>query len=256
MRKDLEGFSEIVFGIGFLVVYFADEIFHYCYSEAIQHNDTHGDEYQPILPSQNHSQSSYGTRGSHQHEESQRTTHEEHHNRHDVEDENISEPCQQTTIGIIGMLVALSFQSLLEGLVIGIQDTTPKVMILFTAVISHKLAVAFCLGVLTASRGSTYTRHLLAIIVFSFGSVLGILMGMGLVVMYNATNTDSKFLPILQGIGGGTILYVTLCEVLPHEKALLRNRSSKNSAGLSQLAAFTVGFVVMTLINLFITKYL
>jgi solute carrier family 39 (zinc transporter), member 1/2/3 len=88
------------------------------------------------------------------------------------------------------MLTALSIHSLLEGLAIGIQDTTPKVMILFTAVISHKLVVAFCLGVeLTASQGSKFKHHLMAISVFAFGSVLGILLGMGLVDTSNAENS-------------------------------------------------------------------
>lgn len=252
------GKAEIVFCIGFLIVYLADELLHFCCGEAIQHSHGSHDhnESQPILQAHQHSHSTYGTGGD------ANASCEAHQNRHNAEDEssnarichtNHLEPCRQTLAGIIGMLTALSIHSLLEGLAIGIQDTTAKVMILFTAVISHKLVVAFCLGVeLTASRGSKFKHHFLAIFVFSAGSVLGILIGMGLVDLN--TFTDSKFLPVLQGIAGGTLLYVTLCEVLPREKARWHQNQVNKAAGLSQFVAFTVGFAVMTLLTMFIKE--
>lgn len=278
MREDLGGgLAEIVFCIGFLVVYLADELLHFCCGEAIQHHHSHGSltaETQPILSAQRHSHgSSYGTNNEHRHEsenenvdvnveKADSSSCEEHQNRHDVEDESINarichtnhiEPCRQTLVGIIGMLTALCIHALLEGLAIGIQDTTARVMILFTAVISHKLVVAFCLGAeLTATPGSKFKFHFLAIAVFSFGSVLGILIGMGLVDLNSVT--QSKFLPILQGIAGGTLLYVTLCEVLPREKARWHQNSANKCAGMSQFLAFSCGFAVMTLMNLYITE--
>lgn len=272
VREDLEeqGYAEIVFCLGFLIVYLADEILHFCCGEAIQHHHSHEDnETQPILSAHSHSHAhSYGTNDTipnRKHERVEKevsTSCEEHQNRHDAENEsfnarlchtNHQEPCTQTLAGIIGMLTALCIHALLEGLAIGIQDTTAKVMILFTAVISHKLVVAFCLGVeLTASPGSTFKHHLLAISVFSLGSVLGILIGMGLVDLNSVLN--SKFLPILQGIAGGTLLYVTLCEVLPREKARWHQNQFNKSAGLLQFVAFTTGFIVMTLMNLYIKE--
>lgn len=256
--------AEIVFCAGFLIVYLADELLHFCCGEAIQHQHGLNDsEYQPILqPHQPHSHSSYGTNAAPKEEDRAETSCEEHQHRHDAEDESINarichtnhqEPCRQTLAGIIGMLTALSIHALLEGLAIGIQDTTAKVMILFTAVISHKLVVSFCLGVeLTASQGSKFKNHFLAIFVFSAGSVLGILIGMGLVDLNDVT--DSKFLPVLQGIAGGTLLYVTLCEVLPREKARWHQSQSNKAAGLAQLLAFTAGFTVMTLMTLYIKE--
>lgn len=150
------------------------------------------------------------------------------------------------------MLFALSIHSLLEGLAIGIQNSTSGVMILFTAVISHKLVVAFCLGVeLSASHGSKFKHHFLTIFVFSAGSVVGILIGMGIVDMSSVK--ESKTLPILQGIAAGTLLYVTLCEVLPREKARWHQNRSKKTAGIVQFFAFSVGFAVMTLMNTYIS---
>ena len=264
VREDLPGvgYAEIVFCIGFLIVYLADELLHYCCGEAIRHSHSTVSEEQPI---NNHSHShhhhhqhnSYGTIDIEK--ESQPSTSCDHQHRHDAEDDNVNaaichtshdEPCRQSLAGVIGMLTALSTHALLEGLAIGIQESTAKVMILFTAVISHKLVVGFCLGVeLSADRNSKFRNHFLAISVFSLGSVLGIALGMGLVDMQTS---DSLLLPILQGIAGGTLLYVTLCEVLPREKARWHQSQVNKLAGLAQLFAFTVGFAVMTILNMLI----
>jgi len=268
VREDMaSNFAEIVFCIGFLIVYLSDELLHFFCGEAIQHQHSHGSveyETRPIVSSSHQNgHTSYGTSENHSaHKDDTDKSCEEHQQRHDTEDETINarichtshqEPCRQTLSGIIGMLTALSIHALLEGLAIGVQDTTPKVMILFTAVISHKLIVAFCLGVeLTASRGYKFKFHFAAIFVFSAGSVLGIFIGMGLVDLNSVT--QSKFLPVLQGIAGGTLLNVCLCEILPREKARWHQSQTKQAAGLLQFLSFTTGFAVMTLMNVFITE--
>ena len=61
---------------------------------------------------------------------------EEHLHNHEVEDEasnarichvNHVEPCRQSFAGHIGLLTALCVHSLMEGLAIGVQDSTAKV---------------------------------------------------------------------------------------------------------------------------------
>lgn len=262
-------------------MYLADELLHFCCGEAIQHS-THSnadEERQLIIPSssqqqQQQTQQQHHHHHSHSHHSTnygsidkdlksnfKEQTCEEHQHEHDVEDERINErlchtshlePCRETLAGIIGMLTALSIHSLIEGLAIGIQDTTARVMILFAAVISHKFVVGFCLGVeLSVSPGATFKHHFVAILVFSAGSVLGIAIGMGLVDLNSVV--DSKFLPIMQGIAGGTLLYVTVCEVLPRERARWHQNQVNRGAGLFQLLAFTMGFAVMTLLNMYIS---
>jgi zinc transporter 1/2/3 len=265
VSEDLgHGLAEIIFCIGFLIVYIADELLHYCCGEAIQHAHSHSHdnaESQPFLSQshqQSHGHSSYGSSAELEQKRTQSSQScEEHQHLHDVEDEKINErichtshvePCRQTLAGVIGMLTALSVHSCIEGLAIGIQDTTSKVMILFVAVVSHKFVVGFCLGVeLSVSAGLKFVHHFAAIFVFSAGSVLGIAIGMGLVDLSSVN--DSKFLPIMQGIAGGTLLYVCLCEVLPREKARWHQNRVNRAAGLAQLFAFILGFTVMTLLN-------
>lgn len=69
MREDLHsGYAEIVFCIGFLIVYLVDELVHYCFGEAIQHSHgtavlavghTHSDS--DVQQSIYHSSVSYGS---------------------------------------------------------------------------------------------------------------------------------------------------------------------------------------------------
>lgn len=168
---------------------------------------------------------------------------------------NHEEPCRQSFAGHFGLLTALSIHSLLEGLAIGVQDSAAKVIILVTAVASHKFVVGFCLGVeLSSDQTAKFRNHFLAILVFSLGSVVGIAVGMGLVDFQ--TSSSSIALPILQGIAGGTLLYVTVCEVLPREKARWHQNRFNRGAGLAQLLAFTIGFTLMTLMNIYIGKKL
>lgn len=72
--------------------------------------------------------------------------------------------------------------------------------------------------------------------------------------------SNSKFLPILQGIAGGTLLYVTLCEVLPREKARWHQNTTNRAAGLSQFLGNSFKFpfinLMRTLMSLFIDSVL
>lgn len=244
-----------------MLVYFADELLHFCCGEAIQHSHGLSDEERQLIVPESHHHQSHGHRSYGATEEPKsRESCEEHQHQHDIEDERINErichtnhtePCAQTLAGILGLLTALSVHSLIEGLAIGIQDSTVAVMILFTAVISHKFVVGFCLGVeLSVSPGAKFKHHFAAIFVFSAGSVLGIGIGMGLVDL--SAVVDSNALPILQGIAGGTLLYVTTCEVLPREKARWHQSQVNRAAGLVQLLAFIIGFTVMTILSIYI----
>lgn len=113
--------------------------------------------------------------------------------------------------------------------------------------------VGFCLGVeLTSDPSFKLRRHLLAILVFSLGPILGIGIGMSLV---DLNPSNSVVIPILQGIAGGTLLYVTVCEVLPREKARWHKNQFNKCAGIIQLFSFILGFTLMTFLNVFISKY-
>ncbi|XP_058173352.1 zinc transporter ZIP3 [Anopheles ziemanni] len=149
--------------------------------------------------------------------------------------------------GVFGLLLALSMHSLLEGLAIGVQNSGPKVLLLLGAVSAHKFVVGFALGVQLCAYGTRHRcSHILQVLTFSLGSVAGIGIGMGLDGL-NQTLTD-LIMPALQGLAGGTLLYVTVSEVLPKERSKRQHISRR--FGPVQLVAVILGFSLMSVLSL------
>lgn len=115
------------------------------------------------------------------------------------------------------------------------------------AIASHKLVVGFCLGVEIASTPTNSPcKHFVSIAIFSFGSVLGIGVGMGVAEI--PKKLSEIILPIMQALAGGTLLYVTLCEVLPRERARWHQQHKRTGAGVIQFLSVSAGFIAMTLL--------
>ncbi|XP_076748604.1 zinc/iron regulated transporter-related protein 88E [Xylocopa sonorina] len=163
---------------------------------------------------------------------------------------NHSEPCADSNTNLLGLLLALTVHAVLEGLAIGLQKLTSEVFLLVAAVASHKFIVGFCLGLELAGANSTFLRLLLAILVFSAGSAVGI--GIGMLTFRMRNKWTNVAVPILQGLAGGTLLYVTVSEILPRERARW-HKSPRRSAGILQLLSAVLGFVVIYLVNNYVS---
>ncbi|XP_043583393.1 zinc transporter ZIP3-like [Bombus pyrosoma] len=159
---------------------------------------------------------------------------------------NHSEPCSDSNTNIMGLLLALTVHAVLEGLAVGLQKATSEVFLLVGAVASHKFVVGFCLGLELAGANNTLFRLVLAIFVFSAGSAVGI--GIGMLTFKMQNKWTDVAVPILQGLAGGTLLYVTVSEILPRERARW-HRNLRRSAGVLQLLSVILGFVVIYLLN-------
>lgn len=115
------------------------------------------------------------------------------------------------------LLMALTFHSLFEGLAIGLQQDYGQLIQIFVAVIVHKGIMAFSLGLnLAQSAGMTVRYFVAATLIFSLASPLGMAIGIGLSDLRQSIPRDVAN-GVLQGIAGGTFLYITFFEVLPHE---------------------------------------
>ena len=130
-----------------------------------------------------------------------------------------------STLRSLVLLVALSFHSIFEGLAIGLQQDLGQLMSLFLAVIGHKGIMAFSLGLTLAQANLNFKQYFMAILVFSAASPLG--MGIGIAVAEHQSLAADIANGVLQGIAGGTFLYITFFEVLPHEFNNPRNRMLK-----------------------------
>lgn len=158
-----------------------------------------------------------------------------------------TEPCANASAGLAGLLIALTLHATLEGLAVGLQTETDKVLLLVAAIASHKFVVGFCLGMELATATNSFLRHAIAIAVFAGGSSAGI--GIGMLVTQIEDNWVSKILmPVLQGIAGGSLLYVTVSEVLPRERARW-HRTTRRIAGITQFLSVTCGFFFMFILS-------
>lgn len=253
--REITEYAELLLCTGFFFLYVTDEIVHYFWSD----NGKHQNRNHPIVsdPYRRNPKMMYGSIETLHENPRQPPPFSRGNSRNDVYAESChvshTEPCSNPQIGQWGLLIALSLHAILEGLAVGLEDKPSKVWLLVGAVASHKLVVGFCLGAeLSSGPGNTACRHFSSIIIFTMGSVAGI--GIGMVVTDVSTEWTETVQPILQGLAAGTLLYVTVCEVLPRERARWHNQTRRPSASLVQAAAMIFGFVLMTLITRYLGK--
>ncbi|XP_045512235.1 zinc transporter ZIP3 isoform X1 [Pieris brassicae] len=233
-REMLGKYSELGLCVGFFLVYFVDELVHLFYgaNNNIQRERTsYGTEESHLLRDDEMRERCGGAA------DNPRMCHVSH-----------KAPCNKSYSGVIGLLCALLVHSFLEGLAIGLQETASQVLLLLAAVACHKFVVGFCLGAELCANGRSLSAHIVSILLFSGGSVAGIGVGAGLDAISQLKN--SVVVSIMQALAAGTLLYVTVSEVLPRERA--RWHEQKRSAGVAQFFAVTTGFAVMYLSTMYL----
>ncbi|XP_015432632.1 PREDICTED: zinc transporter ZIP3 [Dufourea novaeangliae] len=267
-REGLPKHAELVFASGYLLLYIVDEAIHYFWGSDVDYDPelhqqdyknrnpgnqiercrapTHQSLYQTNLSGNRMNNSWKSTYGAVEYgptapascyiEEQTFLCHGNH-----------TEPCaNSSSTSLVGLLLALTVHSILEGQAIGLQKATSEVLLLVGAVASHKFVVGFCLGLELADSSGSIARLLLASFVFSAGSVVGI--GSGMIMLRMRYEWMKIGLPILQGLAGGSLLYVTVSEILPRERARW-HMNPQRSAGIFQFCSAFVGFVIIFLLN-------
>lgn len=231
VQESLPGSGSVYFCGGFFLMYVVDVVFHVFFDDS---------------PGHSHS-ASRQTNGSYGTVESERES-----LLAPAAADGAGEIANNSSTGKFGLLFALSLHSFLEGSAIGVQDTSAKVLLLITAVACHKYVVGFSLGIEVCSghsnRRSMLRTLLISMLIFSLGSMFGIALGMALVDFKELWS--SATVPILQAVAGGTLLYITLSEVLPREKSKFHQRSKW--AIVLQFLACLLGFILMTILNTFL----
>lgn len=162
------------------------------------------------------------------------TSHSVHiHHRHEPAAEGLS------LMGTLLVVTALSFHGVMEGLAIGLEENVRDIWTLFGALCSHKVILAFSMSMELLQTGMKLKAFLISIVIFSVASPLGGLIG-ALVAGFTTEETAAGLMAptMLQAISGGTILYVTFCEVLERER-------TKPMNGFLKFVALLLGFGVM-----------
>lgn len=147
--------------------------------------------------------------------------------------------------GLLAVL-ALSFHAIFEGLAVGLENNRSKVWYLFAAIATHKLVIAFCVGVELVTSKTKLMLMVLYVGTFAIVTPIGIGIGIALSETGEARN-EVVIATVLQGMAAGTLLYVVFFEVLARER-------SNDHDGIWQLMAIILGFAVMFVLQ-FMSKY-
>jgi len=144
-------------------------------------------------------------------------------------------------------VLALSFHEVFEGLAIGLEERVDHTWYLFAAVATHKLIIAFCIGLELA--WSKTQRSVLVTYVATFAAVTPLGIAAGMVLVQNAgagtvDGTPGRVAVVLQGLAAGTLLYVVFFEVLDRHK----------QSGFLHLLSIIFGFCVLFVLQL-ISEY-
>lgn len=139
------------------------------------------------------------------------------------------------------LFVALSFHSVLEGLGIGAQ--TEAAWGVFLAIVLHKGLAAFALGSGLVQSAMPAARVTLYMVVFSFMSIVGILVGWAVTA---DSSEDSAAAGICVALASGTFIYVAVMEVIPQE--FPRSGKAAGPMDTTKMAALCIGYAIFGLL--------
>ncbi|XP_044139374.1 zinc transporter ZIP3 [Bufo gargarizans] len=128
---------------------------------------------------------------------------------------NIQELSRSSPLRLFSLVFALSAHSVFEGLALGLQEQGDKVLSLFIGVVIHETLVAVALGVSMAKVNILFRDAAKMAILVSIMIPIGIAIGMAIQSAQNLASSITSAL--LQGIAGGTFLFVTFFEILAKE---------------------------------------
>ncbi|XP_022668736.1 zinc transporter ZIP1-like [Varroa jacobsoni] len=263
--------TELVVCLGFLAVYFVEEVLQACIGHSSHANEDHGHSHSPQViqcatnadgvssgntansePSayqhfstfdqMERTMSSNSTQGGNGGNRAMHVQPSREHNgghTHGNHNHAVPNKVPALTFGGVLIVVALSFHSVFEGLSLGLQSSASKTWIMLLAIALHKLVISFVLGFELCTSGVKKTAVLVYVVIFSVMSPLGAFVG----IMTQRHFEETLVVTVLNGIAAGTLLYVTFFEVLQKQKNLSLH-------GMFQLTAVILGFGLMLALEL------
>lgn len=128
---------------------------------------------------------------------------------------SVQELSRSSPLRLLSLVFALSAHSIFEGLALGLQEEGEKVVSLFVGVAIHETLVAVALGI-NMARSSMPLREAAKLAVTVSAMIpLGISIGLGIQSAQDVPSSVASVL--LQGLVGGTFLFVTFFEILGKE---------------------------------------
>jgi len=147
---------------------------------------------------------------------------------------------QESTTRSIIMMLALSLDSILEGVTTGLKTTAVEVWAIFIGNLVHETVIAFCLGLQLVRVHNTTRPVVIAAIAYSLMNPVGLVVA---TVVFESLEADPRidlFNGLFQALTSGVFIYVTFCEILEGQ---ITHRTSYMKilfmfSGFAVLAAF------------------
>ena len=127
--------------------------------------------------------------------------------------EDIGELAAGRTFYPFVLLLVLSVHSLIAGASLGLETAFLASLAIFFAIIAHKGAAAFSLGVSLRHGAFSRGRHIRMIVLFSLMVPIGVLLGSIFASVFSGT-LDTVFEGVFDALAAGTFLYVGIMEIL------------------------------------------
>lgn len=126
------------------------------------------------------------------------------------------EPASKTTPGYVyGLLLGLSFHSVLAGIALGLQPKVTEAAAILVAILAHKATEGLALGLsLSQSRELAHSKRL--VVAFAVTTPLGVLLGaLGRSVL--ETGAGLTFDALVSSLAAGTFFYIASMDMLQDE---------------------------------------
>lgn len=107
----------------------------------------------------------------------------------------------------------LSIHSIIAGASLGLEVTLASSLAIFIAIIAHKGAAAFALGISLKQNSFSKSRHVGIISLFSAMTPLGIILGT-LFASFLGSNSSAGFEAIFDALAAGTFLYIGALDIV------------------------------------------
>jgi len=139
------------------------------------------------------------------------------------------------------LVLAMSIHSVFEGMAIGLDESEAGVWKLGLAISIHAIPIVFCIGTEMIASGVKKGRIIVFISILSIVTPIGVVIGIIITLHLEQASGGHIFvIGVLQGLAGGTLLYIAFFEVLAREKL-----SNYGMSGLLGAFAVLLGFLMM-----------
>lgn len=148
---------------------------------------------------------------------------------------------QKATLRSVVMMLALSLDSILDGMTIGLKQTTVEIWAIFIGIIVHESVIAFCLGLqLVRLNPGSLPPVIASCVVYSLMNPIGVLIATTVYeTMENEPGVEIAN-GVLQAIISGCFIHIIFYEILEGHAQATQDTS------ISKILAIFVGYAFLS----------